>query len=47
MVDGSIKCKESEGSIHKVAAKLWAQKASMVGHIGIVILMGQQSLLTV
>ena len=36
MVDGSIKHKESEGSIHKVAAKLWEQKVIMAGLTGIV-----------
>ena len=42
MVDGSIKHKESEGSIHKLQLKSWEQKAIMDGPIGIAILMDQQ-----
>ena len=48
MADGSIKYKESEGSIHKVAKeRLWVLKAIMVGPIGIVILMDPLLLLIV
>ena len=36
MIDGSIKHKENEGSIHKVAAKILGQKVAMVGPIGII-----------
>ena len=39
MADGSIKYKESEGSIHKVAATIMGLKVITAGLIGIVILM--------
>ena len=34
MVDGSLKCQQTEGSIHKVAAKMMVQKVVMVGPTG-------------
>ena len=41
MADGSIKYKNSEGSIHKIAAKIIVLKVVMVGPTGIMMLMDQ------
>ena len=36
MVDGSIKYQETEGSIHKIAAKILERKVVMAGLTGII-----------